>query len=921
MASDDTKNVSSNIELSDNTAADTGESSSNYNANDSGTNNPSTSNNNNDNGNSNNNTDTINQEQQNELIMNQDNTTNEQQRQQQQQQQQRNNSGNQDNLNQDNNRNEMHDQQSSAAAVIRERSGSYTRPSADKSMDVCVVCGDKSSGKHYGAISCEGCKGFFKRSVRKRLNYVCRAGQNCEITKNHRNRCQYCRLKKCIRMGMKSEHCQPERKPLALYGSSSSSSLASSSLPGLESGANALSLGSTSHTIMNQEQSYQQFLQHQQHQQQQQQQRHHHHHHHHHHNHRMQSIQQQQQQQLSSSNKNDSKASSASSSLSHTPLSLTSSSNTSSSIPEIRLNNVVPAISQQQQLSPIAGDRHRHRHYTSRRHHSSSSYRLPAYQDLASWNRRSSLGSRSASSAHSAHSSRSAPRLSPPSHRSLQSRSLQLLHDNNEEQQILTNIHQQHQQRLMFHPNTSQESSIMVPPSSSPGPSSSQQVLPISADQASSIKLELVEQLLQRQKRSASRSHTISSANSNNSNHGDEHPTLSMNQTSDDELAHCRRASTHRHHHSQLLDIEDETLSSRSSTHSSCMSPANLSTSGTVTRRSVLSGIESGPHSSAANDSAWAVQAPSFRYSSDLATPLPGSLATSPIHTPPLVQHETSDKRSPPTRRSPIYTEHHLMPPLMSSSGQISSSLGLGGGVSGSGSSSCSNSPHLGHKVITNPIETMSNTLPSTSIDQVQSKQQYSTTQTSNNVELWRAVQQFLLNYSQLIVNNSIDQFQNDIQRDQQQQQQQNLDPQSSIASSRKSQIASDQVTMTTPRSLFGTKQTSDCSTSPEMLIRHMAGPSHQAPSKSQQHWSPTTTPRSKSDSSLVGNIDPICIEAREASFIVAAAANHAVAQISSAADQALARVSAAANQALERVSNAAAALTSSKLVDRRMDF
>ncbi|XP_015522822.1 steroid receptor seven-up, isoforms B/C isoform X1 [Neodiprion pinetum] len=76
----------------------------------------------------------------------------------------------------------------------------------DKSPNIeCVVCGDKSSGKHYGQFTCEGCKSFFKRSVRRNLTYSCRGARNCPIDQHHRNQCQFCRLKKCLKMGMRRE--------------------------------------------------------------------------------------------------------------------------------------------------------------------------------------------------------------------------------------------------------------------------------------------------------------------------------------------------------------------------------------------------------------------------------------------------------------------------------------------------------------------------------------------------------------------------------------------------------------------------------------------------------------------------------------------------------------------------------------------
>ncbi|XP_022172713.1 retinoic acid receptor RXR-alpha-B-like isoform X2 [Myzus persicae] len=80
------------------------------------------------------------------------------------------------------------------------------------SKHLCSICGDRASGKHYGVYSCEGCKGFFKRTVRKNLSYACREENKCIIDKRQRNRCQYCRYQKCLTMGMKREAVQEERQ-------------------------------------------------------------------------------------------------------------------------------------------------------------------------------------------------------------------------------------------------------------------------------------------------------------------------------------------------------------------------------------------------------------------------------------------------------------------------------------------------------------------------------------------------------------------------------------------------------------------------------------------------------------------------------------------------------------------------------------
>eukprot|EP00092_Neocalanus_flemingeri_P039251 GFUD01042730.1.p1 GENE.GFUD01042730.1~~GFUD01042730.1.p1 ORF type:complete len:567 (+),score=144.29 GFUD01042730.1:107-1807(+) len=78
-----------------------------------------------------------------------------------------------------------------------------------KSTEVCVVCGDKSSGWHYNVLACEGCKGFFRRSIARNLAYKCKFSGDCEIDMYMRKRCQACRLRKCHIKGMKTECVEP----------------------------------------------------------------------------------------------------------------------------------------------------------------------------------------------------------------------------------------------------------------------------------------------------------------------------------------------------------------------------------------------------------------------------------------------------------------------------------------------------------------------------------------------------------------------------------------------------------------------------------------------------------------------------------------------------------------------------------------
>ncbi|XP_065068108.1 retinoic acid receptor RXR-alpha-B-like isoform X2 [Rhopilema esculentum] len=99
---------------------------------------------------------------------------------------------------------------SSSLTFFPTNSNSPSSVGSERQVLPCSVCGDKAFVKHYGVVACEGCKGFFKRSVRNNRKYQCLGSQVCDIDRKSRNRCQFCRFQKCLEVGMKTEAVQDE---------------------------------------------------------------------------------------------------------------------------------------------------------------------------------------------------------------------------------------------------------------------------------------------------------------------------------------------------------------------------------------------------------------------------------------------------------------------------------------------------------------------------------------------------------------------------------------------------------------------------------------------------------------------------------------------------------------------------------------
>lgn len=74
-------------------------------------------------------------------------------------------------------------------------------------VNKCTVCSQVASGVHFGVLSCEGCKGFFRRSRlnNKAASYECKSTRQFCVSPcplNLFNCCRFCRYQKCLQVGM-----------------------------------------------------------------------------------------------------------------------------------------------------------------------------------------------------------------------------------------------------------------------------------------------------------------------------------------------------------------------------------------------------------------------------------------------------------------------------------------------------------------------------------------------------------------------------------------------------------------------------------------------------------------------------------------------------------------------------------------------
>ncbi|KAF8374257.1 hypothetical protein PRIPAC_80686 [Pristionchus pacificus] len=81
----------------------------------------------------------------------------------------------------------------------------------------CTVCDKPATGTHYSAVSCNGCRSFFRRSIALGKLYNCKRTGSNQLECFLRHRCKHCRLVLCRSAGMNSDAVQKEDEMNAEY--------------------------------------------------------------------------------------------------------------------------------------------------------------------------------------------------------------------------------------------------------------------------------------------------------------------------------------------------------------------------------------------------------------------------------------------------------------------------------------------------------------------------------------------------------------------------------------------------------------------------------------------------------------------------------------------------------------------------------
>ncbi|KAK4018470.1 hypothetical protein OUZ56_000521 [Daphnia magna] len=107
---------------------------------------------------------------------------------------------------------------STSSSVVLDSGATAANSGRNGGVKYCGVCGDIAKSYHFGGLSCDSCKAFFRRSVQND-NYLhfqcCHRGQ-CVISLSNRKSCQYCRMKRCFAIGMEKSWVMTEDERKAL---------------------------------------------------------------------------------------------------------------------------------------------------------------------------------------------------------------------------------------------------------------------------------------------------------------------------------------------------------------------------------------------------------------------------------------------------------------------------------------------------------------------------------------------------------------------------------------------------------------------------------------------------------------------------------------------------------------------------------